>query len=114
VTLSAIQTYYAAMPSDGTVIATGIEAILAALSAAGVPDDGTIDDMIGSARLDGGSRYGALRVVYEDLTTGLSWMSRPRPCPKSFRLPAARTRKTNLMGCETGPRRPAVPHAAPL
>jgi hypothetical protein len=56
------------MRSDSTVIATGIDEVLAALSAAGVPDDGTIDDMIGSARMDGGCRYGALRVVYDDLT----------------------------------------------
>jgi hypothetical protein len=67
-TFRAIEAYHAAMRSDSAVIGTGIEAVLAALSAAGVPDDGTIDDMIGCARMDGGCRYGALHLVYEDLT----------------------------------------------
>jgi hypothetical protein len=82
VTFSAIQTYYAAMCSEGIVIATGIEAVLAALSAAGMPDDGTIDDMIGSARLDGACRYTALRVVYEDLTYRLELDEPTQTMPK--------------------------------
>jgi hypothetical protein len=42
--------------------------VAAALSAAGASGRGTINDMIGSARMGGGCQYGALHVVYENLT----------------------------------------------
>ena len=54
-------------PMTSRVIATGLREVLAALTAAGVPDNGAQDDVIGSARVDGIGLYGIYRVVYENL-----------------------------------------------
>jgi hypothetical protein len=60
VTFATRQAYDAAMSNDSAVIAAVIEEVLAALTGAGVPDEGTIDDMIGSARIDGGCHTGVM------------------------------------------------------